>query len=133
MQALILLFAALAGLLNAVQAGTNATLGKAIGPFAAGLVTLAVSACIFIVAGSVSGRLAWPGLERIEAAPWWAWCGGLFGAMFIMAQLFTPEQLGSAVFMAVTVTAAVTMSLVLDHFGIAGFKQHSAGIGRIAG
>ena len=50
-----------------------------------------------------------------------------------MAQLFVAEHLGSAVFMATTVTAAVVMSLLLDHFGLVGFKQHAAGVGRIAG
>lgn len=133
MQPLLLGLTVVAGLLNSVQAGCNATLGKAIGPFVAGLVVLSVSAATFVLVGTVSGRLAWPGAQRIAEAPWWAWCGGTMGALFIMAQLFAASQLGSAVFMTVSVTAAVIMSLVLDHFGLVGFKQHTAGLGRIAG
>ncbi len=126
-------FAAAAGLLNAVQAGCNAALGKALGPFAAGLAILGVSALSFVLVGTVSGRLAAPRWEQIAGAPWWAWCGGVLGATFVMAQMFTAEALGSAVFMALTVTAAVVMSLLLDHFGLVGFKQHAVGWGRIAG
>ena len=128
-----LLFAALAGLLNAIQAGANASLGKQIGPFPAALCILAVSASVFIATGAVAGKLSLPAWGAVAAVPWWAWTGGLFGALFVMAQLFVAEQLGSAVFMATTVTAAVVMSLLLDHFGLVGFKQHAAGVGRIAG
>ena len=53
--------------------------------------------------------------------------------MFILAQLFTAEQLDSAVFMTITVTAAVSMSLLLDHWGLVGFKEHPLGWGRAAG
>ena len=133
MKAFLFVLAGVAGLLNAVQAGCNAALGKAIGPFAAGIAVLLVSMTVFVATGLVSGRLEWPGMARISDAPWWAWCGGALGALFIMAQLFAASELGSAVFMALTVTAAVSMSLVLDHYGLVGFKQHTAGWGRIAG
>ena len=69
----------------------------------------------------------------MAAAPWWAWTGGLLATVFILAQLFAAEQLGSAVFMTLTVTAAVGMSLLLDHFGLVGFKEHPLGWGRAAG
>ena len=66
-------------------------------------------------------------------APWWAWTGGLLATVFILAQLFAAEQLGSAAFMTITVTAAVGMSLLLDHFGLVGFKEHPLGRGWAAG
>ena len=125
--------AILAGLLNAVQAGTNGTLGKQIGQFQAGLVVFTTSLVIFTLLGTVSGRLGWPGMDRISAVPWWAWCGGLLGSLFVLAQLFVAQSLGSAVFMSIIVTAAVVMSLALDHFGLVGFEQHSINTGRVVG
>lgn len=125
--------AAVAGLLNAVQAGVNSTLGKQIGQFQAGLVTFTVSFVLFVLIGVATGRLGWPGTARIAAAPWWAWTGGLLGATFVLAQLFLAGKLGSAVFMGITVTAAVIMSLALDHFALVGFEQHSINAGRVAG
>ena len=134
MTAMLYLFAAVAGLLNAVQAGANAGLGKALdNKFAAGLVVVLVNIAVMLLTGAVSSQLAWPGLQRMAAAPWWAWTGGILGAVFILAQLFTAERLGSAVFMTITVTAAVITSLLLDHFGLVGFKEHPIGWGRVAG
>ena len=131
---MLYLVAAMAGVLNAVQAGANAGLGKAFeNRLAAGLVISAVGLVAMLGAGIASGQLGWPGLARMAAAPWWAWTGGLLGAVFVLVQLFTAEQLGSAVFMTIVVTAAVLTSLLLDHFGLVGFKQHSLGWGRAAG
>lgn len=126
-------FAALAGMLNAFQAGTNSTLGKHIGPFGAGLCTFSLSIVMFVVIGTVSGRLTWPGAEAIAEVPWWAWIGGLLGGTFVLAQLFVAQSLGSAVFMGLTVTTAVITSLLLDHFALVGFEQHALNAGRVAG
>ena len=133
MAALGVAFAVLAGLLNSVQAGANGTLGKQIGQFQAGLVVFSVSFVLFTAIGAVSGRLGWPSMDRIGAAPWWAWCGGLMGGALVLSQLFVAQSLGSAVFMGLTVTAATIMSLALDHYGLVGFQQHSVNLGRIAG
>ena len=131
---MLYVFTALVGLANAVQTGANSSLGKALdNKFAAALCIVAVSASAILVAGLVSGRLGMPGVDKVSGVPWWAWTGGTLGAAFVMGQLFVAEQVGSAVFMTVTVTAAVTMSLVMDHFGLLGFKEHAAGWGRIAG
>ena len=134
MGALLYVFAAIAGALNAVQAGANSSLAKALdNRFAAALTIVSVSFAGFLVVGTVSRQLAWPGLARFAAAPWWTWVGGLLGGCFVLAQLFAAEKLGSAVFMTITVSAAVIMALLLDHFGLVGFKQHSLGWGRAAG
>lgn len=126
-------FTVLVGLLNAVQAGVNGTLGKGIGQFQAGLVVFTTSFVMFTLLGAVSGRLGWPGPDRIATVPWWAWCGGLLGGLFVLAQLFVAQSLGSAVFMGIVVTASTVMSLALDHWGLVGFQQHSISLGRIVG
>ena len=134
MDILLYLFAAFAGALNAVQAGANSSLAKALdNKFVAGLIVVSVTFTAFLVTGGVSRQLAWPGANRFAAVPWWAWTGGLLGGLFIMAQLFAAEKLGSAVFMTITVSAAVISALLLDHFGLVGFKEHPLGWGRVAG
>ena len=131
---MLYVFAALAGLLNAVQAGANAGLGKAFdNKIMAGVAIVVCNLVAMTLVGLVAGQLAWPGTQRIAGAPWWAWTGGVLGTLFILAQLFAAGPLGSAVFMTITVTAAVLCSLLLDHFGLVGFKQHALGWGRAAG
>jgi len=41
--------------------------------------------------------------------------------------------LGAAVYIGITVTASAIASVRLDHFGLLGFQQHSASIGRLIG
>ncbi len=133
MNALLAGFAAVAGLLNAVQAGCNATLGKSLGPFPAALVVAAVSFVTILLAALVSGRFALPEWRAMVEAPWWAWVGGTLAAVFVLSQLLAAEALGSALFMGLAVTAAIVMSLALDHWGLAGFKQHPLGWARAVG
>ena len=60
---MLYLFAAVAGLLNTIQAGANAGLGKALdNKLAAGAAILAINMAIMLLAGAVSGQLGWPGL-----------------------------------------------------------------------
>lgn len=133
MSALVALLAALAGALNTVQAGANATLNRALGqPILAALTVSAVNAAAYLLVGAVIG-VGWPAPGRIASAPWWAWTGGLMGAAYVLAMVFLADRLGALVFTGITLTAAVVTSALLDHFGWVGFAQHSAGPARIAG
>ena len=121
------------GVLNTVQSGSNATLSKSLGqPIAAALVVSLVTAALFLTLALATGTKL-PKEAVLQAVPWWAWIGGLMGGCYILGSIFFAEKLGAAVFIGLTVTAGLTTSVVLDHFGLVGFKQHAAGIGRIVG
>lgn len=127
-------FAILAGALNAFQSGANATLAKTLEqPFVAGLIVVAVSATTLLTAGLVSGQIAAPGPGKWSAVPWWGWIGGVLGAVFVLSQLFVAQKIGAGPFIGLSVTAAVIVSIALDHFGLMGFKEHAAGAARLAG
>lgn len=123
----------LGGVLNTVQSGSNATLSKSLGqPFAAALVVSLVTACgMAILAVLVGIRV--PREIVLQAVPWWAWIGGLMGGFYILGSIFFAEKLGAAVFMGLSVTAALTTSIAMDHFGLVGFRQHAADLGRLTG
>ncbi len=133
MQVLLIAFVAAAGLLGATQAGTNAVLGRAIGPAQAGVMSVLGTAACLSVLGLILGSLTWPGADRAASAPWWAWVGGAMGAVVIASQLFAAQQLGSSVFSGVFVTATIATSVLLDHFGLFGFKEHPATWLRVGG
>ena len=133
MKVFLYVFAACSGLMNAVQSGCNSTLGKSIGQMPAAVVIGLVTTASAVAFGLVSGQLAWPDAGKVAGTPWWAWAGGVLGATFILSQLFVAGEVGSGVFIALTVTATVTMSLVLDHYGLLGFDVRPASWGRIAG
>jgi transporter family-2 protein len=133
MPALIALIAILAGALNTVQAGANATLNKTLGqPVLVALTVSAANAVVYLAAVPFVG-LGWPGASRLAQAPWWAWLGGAMGGAYVLAMIFFAGRLGAATFAGFTVTAGLVTSVLLDHFGWVGFAQHTAGFGRILG
>lgn len=130
MEWLILPFVALSGALNAVQSGANARLAKALGqPWWAAVAVYATGLCGVGVA-LAAVRAGWPGWDKAAEAPWWAWTGGLLGAVYVIGMLMFAERLGSAVFTGVTVTAGLVASLALDHYGLVGFRQHPLNLWR---
>ena len=126
--------ALLAGALNTVQSGTNATLNKVLGQ--------PVLAALAVYAGGVAGALlaspflglSWHGLGgRAAQVPWWGWIGGLLGAVYVLVTLTSAQKLGAGPYTALTLTAAVVTSVLLDHFGLVGFEVRSLSLLRVLG
>ena len=133
MPILIGLLTAIAGVLTTVQSGANATLNKSLGqPIIVTLVVVLGNLVVYLGAAPFVG-LQWPGPDKIAHTPWWAWAGGLLGGLYVLSAIFFAERLGAAVFTGLTVTAGIVTSITLDHFGLVGFQQHSAGLWRLVG
>lgn len=127
-------FALLAGIATAIEPGQNAGLAKSLArPLLAGVVSLVVSILTIGAAMLVTGQYGVPGVDRLAQVPWWAWLGGLMSAGLTMAQLYISKRIGAATFLGLIVTAGVVTSILLDHFGLVGFKVHEAGLWRILG
>ncbi len=78
-------------------------------------------------------RGAFPDSAKLHAVPWWAWLGGLVSIISTVVGLTIAQRLGSGVFTGASVTAALVTSVALDHFGLIGFKQHTASPLRLTG
>ena len=65
--------------------------------------------------------------------PWWAWSGGLFGAVFIGLAILLVPQLGAATFIALLVTGQMLASVAFDHFGWLGLVQRPMDVPRLIG
>jgi transporter family-2 protein len=127
-------FALLAGVATAIEPGQNAGLAKSLArPLLAGIVSLVVSIATIAVAMLVTGQFGLPGTDRLAQVPWWAWLGGLMSAGLTMAQLYISKTIGAATFLGLIVTAGVVTSILLDHFGLVGFREHPASLWRLLG
>ncbi len=130
-------FALFAGITNTVMAGSNSTLGKKLHqPLVAAVVVYGVGLVAALAAALTAAmfkRAAFPPELLVREVPWWGWIGGALGSVYIIAGVIVPEKIGAGSFTGMTVTAAIITSLVMDHFGLVGFKQHSAGIARMIG
>jgi bacterial/archaeal transporter family-2 protein len=132
-QVLFYVVALAAGALNTVQSGQNVSLNKALGqPVLAATTVALANVAVYLAAAPFIG-LGWPGAGKIAEVPWWAWFGGVLGALYVLATIFIADKVGAAAFTGLTVTAAVVTSIALDHWGLVGFAVHEAGLGRLAG
>lgn len=130
--ALPLSLAVVAGILIAIQAPTNALLGKASGsPIVAAFISFVVGTLALgaIVAAS-SDRLFAPELRSV---PWYAWIGGLYGAFFVAMAAFAAPRIGVATLLTAAIGGQVLAALVLDHYGLLGLGRQPINVERVAG
>lgn len=112
------LIALLVGAGFPIQAGINATIAQYHGhPLLAALTNTTVASLVLLVVILVM-RVPAPPLMALAGAPWWAWCGGLMGAFFVLSSLVLAPKLGAAAFVATTIVGTMTASLLIDHFGL---------------
>lgn len=74
-----------------------------------------------------------PASGVIARIPWWAWSGGLFGAIFIGISILVAYQLGAATLIALLVTGQMIASITMDHFGWLGLPQRPIDLPRLIG
>jgi transporter family-2 protein len=122
-----------AGVSVVVQQALNANLRTAIGSAAwSGLISYAVG-LICMVGLAFALRDPVPSVAVAARIPWWAWSGGLFGAIFIGLAILLIPQLGAATFIALLVAGQMLASLTLDHYGWLGLEQRSIDLPRLLG
>ena len=129
---LAMLAVVLAGGATALQAPTNAKMATAVGSSVnAAFVSFAVgTAALGLLAVALNTR---PDLTAAKSLPWYAWVGGLYGAIFVVAATWGVSRLGVAMTITLMVAGQLIISLALDHFGAFGVPRAPVNLGRIAG
>jgi len=132
MPVILFLLAIAAGVANPFQSGINAELNKQLTrPLWAGLFVYTTGlAGLLLVQLAVRQPIP---AARFASVPWWAWLGGLVSLISTIIGLIVAQKMGSGIFTGASVTASLVMSVVLDHFGLIGFRQHPASPARIGG
>ncbi|SEH14023.1 DMT family transporter [Thermoleophilum album] len=129
---LAVLATVLAGGLVGMQAPINSVLGKRIGTLAAASVSFAVGlaalAALTVLIGGGFGRLG-----EIRGLPWYYLIGGLLGAVYVTCVLLSVRTIGAGGVAAATIVGQLTMSVLLDRFGLLGLPQRPLDITRLAG
>jgi len=122
-----------AGVSIVVQQALNANLRGALHSLAwSGFASYAVGVvCMALLALAFRDPL--PSAIVAARIPWWAWGGGLFGAIFIGLGIFLVPQLGAATFLALLVAGQMLASVAFDHFGWLGLAQRPIDAPRLIG
>jgi transporter family-2 protein len=131
--ALPIMLAVAAGISVVVQQALNANLRTALGSAAwSGFTSYLVgTVCMVLLALALHDPV--PSATVAARVPWWAWSGGLFGAIFIGLAILLIPQIGAVTFVALLVTGQMLASLTLDHFGLLGVPVQPATLVRMAG
>jgi transporter family-2 protein len=83
------------------------------------------------------GRLALrdpiPSANTIARVPWWAWSGGILGAIFIALSIVTIPKLGGAGYIALLVTGQMIAGLAFDQFGWLSIPERQIDLQRLLG
>jgi len=131
--AIPILLAAVAGMSVVVQQVLNANLKGALNSAAwAGFVSYVVGTlCMALLIAALRDPVPSAGL--MLRIPWWAWSGGMFGAMFIGLSIYLVPQIGAATFIALLITGQMVASIALDHFGVLGLAVRPIDLSRVIG
>ena len=121
-----------AGSMIAIQAPTNAMLARAGGsPVLAALISFAVGTAALFVAWLASGNR--PNAAPFASLPWYAWVGGLYGAVFVAVAAYAAPRIGLASLITIGIAGQIAMALWLDHLGALGLPREPVSLGRILG
>ena len=127
------LLAFAAGASIVVQQALNANLRTALNSAAwSGFVSYFVGLLCMVVLVVVL-RDPIPSATMAARLPWWAWSGGMFGAIFIALGILLVPKIGAATFIALLVAGQMLASVAFDHFGLLGLAQRPVDLPRIIG
>ncbi|MSM40578.1 MAG: EamA-like transporter family protein [Geobacter sp.] len=108
------------GLAVAVQPSINGRLAQKVGTFESSFISFAVGTLALLAVVLIAGKGS---LRGIGAASWWELTGGFMGAFFVTMTIVAVPRIGTAAAMASVIAAQLTTGLLLDHYGLFGFRQ----------
>ena len=131
--ALSALLTVVAGMSVVVQQVLNANLRMGLSSAAwSGFISYFVGLlCMALLALAMRDPL--PSAAMMARIPWWAWSGGVFGAIFIALAIVLVPKLGAATFIALLITGQMIGSVTFDHFGWLGLTQRAIDLPRVIG
>ena len=123
---------AVVGGMVALQGPINSQLGRTIGNFQAAFFSFATGTIILAVIAGLArggfGQIA----EARHLAPQYL-IGGVLGACYVSTVLVTVRTLGAGGIVAATVAGQLTMSVVIDQFGLLGLDKDPITLSKAVG
>ncbi|KAI8823590.1 uncharacterized protein EV422DRAFT_521578 [Fimicolochytrium jonesii] len=136
------ILACLGGICLALQGAMNGKLGQYSGggyaaafSFLEGWVIIALLFVYDLYFGPQTPKLEprWSTREVFRTVPWWAWFGGVMGALYVLAVTVLIPRLGAATVLGTGVCALVISAVICDHFAWFGLPRTPASIARLVG
>jgi len=119
-QILLLVLMFCGGIAIAVQPSINGRLAQKVGTLESSCISFAVGTLLLFAMVLVAGRGS---LRGAGDAAWWELSGGALGAFFVTMTIVAIPRLGTTATMAAVIGAQLTTGVLLDHFGLFGFRS----------
>ncbi|NBF12362.1 DMT family transporter [Pseudomonas sp. Fl4BN1] len=130
---LSILLSFLAGFAVPLQAGANSKLGNLLGhPLWATGISLVVS-IISLTTIMLFTKAPHPNLTAAYEGPWWIWLGGIAGVLYISISLLMTPRLGALNFIMAVIIGQLTISLLIDYFGLMGLPRKTINVQKTIG
>lgn len=118
-QILLLVLMFIGGIAIAVQPSINGRLAQKVGALESSLISFAVGTLFLAVVVLFAGKGSMRGVANSSA---WELTGGCLGAFFVTMTIVAIPRIGTTAAMATAICAQLTTGVILDHFGLFGFR-----------
>src|SRR3954451_3673644 len=122
-----------AGLSLAFQQVLNASLGSAMQSAKWAALVSYFGGTIALLLVLLAMREPIPAAGLAGRAPWIAWTGGIFGAIFIATSIYMVPRLGVTTVATMIIVGQLLSSLAFDQFGLFGLPQQPITLVRAVG
>ena len=107
------------GIAIALQPSINGRLAQKVGIIESSCISFVVGAAVLFAGALLAGKGSFKGLATVS---WWELSGGVLGAFFVTMTIIAVPRIGTTSAMAAVIGAQLTAGILLDHFGLFGFK-----------
>ena len=109
------------GVVTPIQTAMNTELRRRAGtPVAACFVSFLTGLAVLALLSLAEGIHGFP---YPSTCPWWAWCGGLAGAVFILGNILLFPRLGAVQTVLLPTLGQIFAGAAIDHFGLLGLPE----------
>lgn len=107
-----------AGLALPMQTSVNTRLKRRVGtPFLASFISFLIAITFLMIVLLITGQSIAIPLGKIFQEPFWIWCGGIFGVIFLTGNIVLFPKLGGVQTVILPVMGQILMGLLIDNFG----------------
>ncbi len=133
MKYIFYLLPVLAGMTITTQAGVNSQLRVAVNnPWVAAFISFLVGSFALGLVVMATKQTA-PSFEQLRGIDLYKYSGGLLGAFFVTAIIFSVQKIGAANVFALVIAAQLFMALLYDHLGSFGVTPTPINLTKILG
>lgn len=126
-----LIAVAIAGFAITLQAPVNAALGRNLGStLGAASVSFFVGFSLLLALSFLRGEAS--AFMRLAATPRWMLIGGVLGAFYVWAAIWSIPILGALTTASMLILGQMIAALVIDHFGLIGLPVRDISLPRLA-